>query len=118
MTYYVGQRRFVIRSCVALVQCLISVLSTKKGPLRFKHIQFKLKVQERGPYDQRDNRQAVKALRQVVLWFGLDEVEVLVKVVELVMVKGRNRVPLHASPSNQCRETTKTDLLESKKLRF
>ena len=52
------------------------------------------------------------------MWFGLDEVEVLVKVVELVMVKGRNRVPLHASPSNQCRETTKTDPLESKKFRF
>jgi len=45
----------------------------------------------------------------------LDEVEVLVKVVELVMVKGRNRVSLHASPNNQCRETTKTDLLGSKK---
>jgi len=50
-----------------------------------------------------------------VLGFGLDEVEVLVKVVELVMVKGRNRVSLHASPNNQCRETTKTDLLGSKK---
>ena len=63
---------------------------------------------------KRDNRQAVKALR-LVLGFGLDEVEVLVKVVELVMVKGRNRVSLHASPNNQCRETTKTDLLGSKK---
>ena len=50
-------------------------------------------------YDSRDNRQAVKALR-LVLGFGLDEVEVLVKVVELVMVKGRNRVSLHASPNN------------------
>ena len=49
-----------------------------------------------------------------MLWFGLDEVEVLVKLVELVMVKGRNEVPLHVSGSNQCRETTKKDLLDSK----
>ena len=49
-----------------------------------------------------------------MLWFGfgLDEVEV--KVGELVMVKGRNDVPLHVSGSNQCRETTKKDLLDSK----
>ena len=88
----------------------------QKGHLRFKHIQFKLKVQECSPYDQRDNRQAVKVLRQLVLWFGLglDEVEVLVNVGELVMVKGRKEVPLHVSRSIQCRENTKKDLLDSK----